>query len=198
MSEEVRQASLLDADELSVLVLLRKIIQVDDARHGGCHEPRESQQAVDAVENTIQKQIPAVGLSVLQLVAGAQDEMPRDAVVQVYCEEGENGWTSSAEDHPVVSVEIEEIGHPGPATVRFDEVSTLAGPGGVAGRVAALVCRFKVVGDLQAFGLGICEGELIQHGKNEDRRDHREVADEIANPLGVEEARSLVVTKPED
>ena len=72
---------------------------------------------------------------------------------------------------------------PGPRTVRLDDVFTLAGPGGGAGRVTADVGRLKVVRDLQAFRLGVREGELIKHGENEDRCDHREVDDEIANFL---------------
>ena len=83
MREQHRQPSLLHTDKLAILILLGQCIEVDDARHCGGHEPRQTQHSVDEVEDSVQHEIVVVCLTVLQLVVLVVDEMPRDTVVQV-------------------------------------------------------------------------------------------------------------------
>lgn len=86
--EEVGQSRFLDLDDLSVLVFLGQVVQVNNARHGGGYEPWKTQKAVHHVGDTVNEKIPVVGLAVRQLVGGIVDQMPCDAVVKVKEDEG--------------------------------------------------------------------------------------------------------------
>mmetsp|Transcript_3591 Transcript_3591/g.9529 ORF Transcript_3591/g.9529 Transcript_3591/m.9529 type:complete len:283 (-) Transcript_3591:1091-1939(-) len=112
VGEEHGEAGLLYLEEVAVTVLVGQGIQVDDAWNGGGHQPWQSQQAVDEVEESIETQIVVVRFSVLQVVALVVDEMPRDAVVEVAKHEGKDGRSGRHDGNPVLSVEVAKVNQP--------------------------------------------------------------------------------------
>ena len=76
----MRQTGLLDRDKFAILVFFGEGMQVDDAGDSSSNQPRQSQDTVDAVEDTNKDEIIVVSLSVLELVALVVYQVPCDTV----------------------------------------------------------------------------------------------------------------------
>ena len=81
MTEEHSQAGLLNAQKVALLVLVSQSIQMDNAWHSGGHQPRKTQETVDAVEQSIEAQVVVVCFSMGQFVVLVGDQMPSNTVV---------------------------------------------------------------------------------------------------------------------
>ena len=74
------QSRFLHINDVAVLILVGKTVEMDNARNRGCHQPRKSETTIDKVEQTIQAKIVVVSLSVLQLVVLVVNQVPGDTV----------------------------------------------------------------------------------------------------------------------
>ena len=126
MGEEHCKTSLLHTDEVAMTVLVSQGVQVDDARNSSSNQPRESQQAVDAVEKSIEAKIIVVGFSMGQLVVLVIDQMPSDSIVQVAEQETHDGRSSSSKWSP--GRYIAKVNKPASGSSRFRNLRALIGP----------------------------------------------------------------------
>lgn len=190
VGNEVCQACLLYLDDVAILVSVGQVIQVNDARDGGSHEPRETQETVDQIAKAIAQEVPIVGVSVLQVVTGVVDQMPCDSVIKVEEEKGKDGRTGSDEHRPGLSIEITHLGKPRTGTgwsIRNGS-STFVWPKGITRGVTAREGRLKVVGNLELFGFHVIETDLLHDRPQDDRAGDRKVMDEITGILVAEVA----------
>ena len=70
-------------NDLSILVLFGKIVQVNNARDSGSNQPWKAKKSVDHISEPVEEQVQVVGFSMLQIVARIVDQMPGDSIVQV-------------------------------------------------------------------------------------------------------------------
>ena len=68
VAEEHGQSSFLNTDDVAIAILISKRTQVNDAWNCCGNQPRKTQQAVDAVEDTIQAKIVVVSFAVFKLL----------------------------------------------------------------------------------------------------------------------------------
>lgn len=117
MGKEHGQSSLLDIEKVSLGVLVSQRIQVDNARHSCCYQPRKSHQSIDTVEYATEAKIIIVGFSMGELVMFVVDQMPCDTIVKITEKEGHNGWPCSSKWSP--GRDIQEVNKPSPGSSWF-------------------------------------------------------------------------------
>jgi hypothetical protein len=170
---------------------------MDEAGHGCCDDPWQSQQSVDTVADSVEKEVIVVGLAVLQLVTLVVDKMPGNTVVQVAQEKGQEGWTSSNQSHVALAFQVEQIHKPTTNSDWFSLVGTVLRPAGRATVIAAFETWLKLRRDGEFLSLDIWEGKVLNKGPNNHRCNDGEIVDGIADCLVAEEGRELEASQPE-
>jgi hypothetical protein len=171
---------------------------VDNAGHCRRHEPWESQQPVDKVEDSTQKEIVVVGFAVLQLVTLVIDKVPGDAVVQEDQEEGQEGWSGCEKHYPSFAAKVRHVDKPSASSEWFGLVGTVIRKVGGATCVATLKGRLKLVWDIQCFGLNVVEDQSLEQTKDENSNGNCKVVDRSAGTGVAKESRVLESPEEED
>lgn len=167
-----------------------------DRADGGGDEPREPEERIDDEEPTNDDGIPVVRGSVRQLVVGAVDQVPRDAVVEEDEDEGEHRGDRREERHPPLAVEVAQVDEPRPTAGGLGELGALVGPVRGARGVAAREGGREGVGRGEALGLHVGQHEMVDDGEDQDGGDDGEVRHERAPLRPREIARLLDAAQP--
>jgi hypothetical protein len=198
MTDQVCETGFLYLDDLSGGILVGQVVQVDNAGNSGGNQPRKSEQTVDHVGKSIQQEVPVVRVSVLQVVAGVVDQVPRDTVIEVKEDKGKRGRTGSRKDSPRLSVQITHLGKPRAGTDGGVLFGAFVRPERFASGVTASKCRFKGIGDVEFCRFDTGETKLLDTGKENNRSSDGKVVDHVAHILVAKVARVLESAKEEN
>mmetsp|Transcript_86963 Transcript_86963/g.251181 ORF Transcript_86963/g.251181 Transcript_86963/m.251181 type:complete len:200 (-) Transcript_86963:888-1487(-) len=198
MREEVGQSGFLHGNDLSVLILLRQVVQVDNAGDGCSDKPGKSQKSVDHVAETVQEEIPVVRFTVLETVGGIVNQVPSDTVVKVEQDEREDSWTGSEERSVALSVQVSHLREPRSSSPWLRLVLALVRPEGAAGRVATSIRGLKLVGYIQSRNLNVRESDASNDGPDDNRERDGKVVNRVSNILVAAETGRLEAAEEED
>ena len=169
------------------------VIQTSHCRR---HQPRETEARVHKDHQAYDDRVVVIRLPVLEFVTGMIDQMPRNPVVEEHEYEGEKRWPGGHERDPRLAVQVAEVDHPGAIPVRRDLALAVRREVRVARDVAALERWREVRGDVQLLDRDLVEG-VPDQAPDQDRDDHCEVSDHIAERLVGEERAELELSQLE-
>mmetsp|Transcript_81 Transcript_81/g.175 ORF Transcript_81/g.175 Transcript_81/m.175 type:complete len:307 (-) Transcript_81:492-1412(-) len=198
MGDQVCQAGFLNLHDLSRRVLIGQVIQVNNARHSGGNQPRQTEQSIHHVGETVQQEIPVVRVSMLEIVTGVVDQVPCDAVIKVKEDEGKRGRTGSGERGPRLSIQVAHLSEPRTSTNGFGLFRTFIRPERFARSVATSESRFEVIRNVEFSSLDVGESDLLDDGKQDHRTSDSKVVDHVAHILIAEVARVFEAAEKEN
>ena len=198
MRDKVCKASLLYLDDLALAISFRQVVQMDDAGDRGGDQPREAKQAIDHVAESIQQEIPVIRVTMLKVVAGVVNQMPRDPIVKVEKNKGKGSRSGGSKDSPRFSIQITELGKPGSRSRRSSQIGALIGPEAFASISTAVEGGFEIVGDLELGSFDIRKANLFNNREQDDSSSHSKVMDKVTDVLVAEITGRLETTEEED
>jgi hypothetical protein len=112
VNKKASQASFLNADSVSVLVLVRHCRDVKNARHSRGDQPRATDETIDDDLHGRETGIIVVSFTVSELVTRMIDNMPSDTIIQPNEDKGKTSGTGSENWNVSFSSEAEQVHKP--------------------------------------------------------------------------------------